>query len=493
MALPPALYNEGAAIFDSRPYLQFYQQQLARKQAKEDALDNYFRDLGKNVTPTGMRNQDIPNLTAKTNEWRQFYAQNKDRITNPRLDGGKAYSEYMSRYQDQLAHIEQSKRALKTTDELNKTRLNPQTSFILDDPNIVDKIKSHDLPIGDQNRQDIDIATLAVPPKPWDIKDKEAYSKYLTAGLQYDELPGKTQYLGNFKIQTPVSKQYSDENLRVIGSRAASAYDSDRALQFQTNRLMKDVMNNQGLHDQLNSTYKKLYGKDIETPQELLAAQAIQSENRKSTEFKREDDKFGMSKALEAIRFGHQKQLKKSDQDAANNWVVNFMGQRIGAAKSGQPTPIPNPDNPIGVTMAYEISPDAVMMKGLARNNQEPDRVYVTADNKIMPVFYKYQEDHDEKGKKIGVSIKTDASGNPEMDKDLSKPMDLDQAYLSLGYRGETKKKLGETMSGVYDQSAPKQQTKYNLEGKTYSHAQLNAMGYSDAEIEQAKKAGIIK
>lgn len=448
-------YGGGAVVFDNRPFLQFYQQQLAQRQAKEAALDNYFRDLGKNVTPAGMRSQDVEGLTKKTNEWRQFYSQNKDAISNPRVDGGKAYTEYMARYQDQLAHIEQSKRALKTTDELNKTRLNPQSSYILDDPGIVEKIQVHDLPLGDPRRQDLDIATLAVPPKPWSIKDKEAYSKYLTSGLQYNETPGKTEYLPNFQTRTPITKEYSDENLRVIGQRAMSAYDTDRALQFQTNKLTRDVMNDEVLHNKLNNEFKKLYGKDIESPKELLAAQAILEENRKATEYKMGDDDFGRQKALEFIRFGHQKQLKKGEQDAADSWIVNFWNTRIGNAKSGQPTPLPDPNNPMTVKMSYEIQPDAVMMKGLARNNIEPDAVFVTNDNKIMPVFYKYGPPLGKDGKVMDgrekeVVVRTDENGNPEIDKDLSKPMDLDQAYLSLGYRGETKKKLAGTMSDVY-------------------------------------------
>src|SRR5690242_15509022 len=156
--LPTNIYSGGAVVLNTQPLATMYQQYAAHRQAKEDALDNYFRDLGKNITPAGMRSQDVPGLTQKTNQWQQFYQQNKSAILNPRLDNGKAYSEYMSRYQDQLAYIQQSKDALKTTDELNKTRLNPQTSFILDDPTIIDQIHQHDLPIGDPNRKEINLA-----------------------------------------------------------------------------------------------------------------------------------------------------------------------------------------------------------------------------------------------------------------------------------------------------------------------------------------------
>jgi hypothetical protein len=443
-------YQVGAVVFDNKPYLQFHQQQLAQRRAKEAALDNYFRDLGKNITPAGMRNQDVEGLTKRTNEWRQFYVQNKDAISNPRLDGGKAYTEYMSRYQDQLGYIDKSKNRLKVTDELGKLRLDPNRSFMLDDPTLMDKAHTHDLPLDDPNSKDLNLMEISSPPKPWGIKDKEAYSKYLTSGLQYNETPGKTEYLPNFQTRTPITKQYSDENLRVIGQRAMSAYDTDRALQFQTNKLTRDILNDPELHDQLNKSFKRIYGKDIETPKELLAAQAITEENRKSTEFKMGDDDYGRQKALEAIRFGHQKELKKGEQQAADNWIVNFWNTRINNAKSGQPTPLPDPNNPLTIKMSYEIQPDAVMMKGLSRNNIEPDAVFVTTDNKIMPVFYKYQDDYNENGKKVGTSVKTDANGNPEIDATLSRAMDIDQAYLSLGYRGETKKQLSETMQGAY-------------------------------------------
>lgn len=491
--LPSNVYSGGAVTFNTQPLATMYLQFAAQRKAKEDALDNYFRDLNKNVTPAGMRSQDIPGLTKKTNEWQQFYQQNKSAILNPRLDNGKAYSEYMGRYQDQLAHIQQSKDALKTIDELNKTRLNPQTSFILDDPTIIDQIHQHDLPIGDPNRRDINLATLVVPPKPWDIKDREAYAKYRTQGLAVDEIPGKTQFLPGFKTLTPITKQYSDNNLMVIGERGKSLYDTDRGLQAETNRLMKQIESDPAHQQQLNNVYRRIYGKDIETPRELRAAQDILEESKKSIEYKQGEDVFGREKAMEAIRFGHQKELKKSDQAAADSWIDNFWKTRITNAKSGEPTPLFDPNKALGKTFAHEIVGDPVMMKALSRNGVEPNQVFVTSDNKIYPVFYEYKEDYDANGKKIGVSVKKDNEGKPSIDWEVSKPMDLDQAYLAMGYKGETKKQLSGTMGGTYKEPSGKSNSKYTLDGKTYTHKQLNDMGYDDNEIEQAKKAGLIK
>ncbi len=442
-------YQVGAVVADNRPFLQFYQQQLAQRQAKESALDNYFRDLGKNVTPTGMRAQDVEGLTNKTNEWRQFYAQNKDAISNPRADGGKAYTEYMARYQDQLGHIEQSKRALKTTDELNKTRLNPNASYILDDPSIVDKIHAHDLPLGDPRRQDLDIATLAVPPKPWGIKDKEAYNKYLTSGLQYNEVPGQTEYLPGFKTKTPVIKQFSEDNMRVIGQRAMGAYETDRALQTQGNHLMKNLMNDQASYDQLNNIYKKLYNKDIEQPQEALAAQAILDHSTKATEYKLGDDTFGKEKALMAMRqmnakelIDYKKKVDPNDTEMNNVWYQTYLDDVINTAKqSGEKHHVYTNK---GRTVAYYnmIKPDPFLMKSFQRGKSEPDRLGVTESGEIIPIFFKY------KSEKEGGGIE-ELNGKPVIDTDYSQPLSYNQALVNLGYRGSTKKQLKEDQGKI--------------------------------------------
>lgn len=484
-------YSAGAVVIDQRPMMQMFQQEMLRKQARMDAMDNYFRDLSKNITPAGMRSQDVPGLTKKTNDWQQFYQQNKSSILNPRLDNGKAYSEYMSRYQDMLGHIQQSKDALKTTDELNKVRLNPQSSFILDDPTIIDQIHKHDLPLGDPNRKELNLATIAVPPKPWDVKDLEAHSKYLTNGLTQNKIPGATQFLPGFKTRTPIMSQFSDENLKAIGERSAMAYDMDRSLQFETNKAMKQLQNDPARQQQLNSEFHRLYGRNITTPKELRQAIDILGENKKAIEYKEGEDTYGRELALERVRFGHQKELKQTE----NDWIPKYFNERIELARQGQPTPMPDPSNALGIKMAHEIPVDALTAKAFEKNGKMPDRLYVTTDNKIWPVYFERYDDVDEKGKKTGSkSIYLDENKNPIFDKELSKPMDIDQAYLSLGYKGETKKNLGVTMKNALNSNIQQPSTKtYKLDGKSYTHDQLRKLGYTEDKIKTYIDAGILK
>jgi hypothetical protein len=447
-------YQVGAVVVDNKPFLQFYQQQLAQRQAKESALDNYFRDLGKNITPSGMRNQDVEGLTKRTNEWRQFYSQNKDAILNPRADGGKAYTEYMSRFQDQLGYIDRSKNRLKTTDELGKLKLDPNRSYMLDDPTLIDKMHAHDLPLDDPTGKDLNLMEMATPPKPWSIKDQAAHSAYLTHQLDADKIPGQTQNLGGFKTMTPITHQFSNENLKVIGERSGNAYDMDRSLQFETAKLAKQVENDPARHDQLNSTFYRLYGHDMQTPRDMRIAQDILNENKKSIEYKPGEDDYGKQIALENLRFGHQRQLKKGDQDAADNWIVNYWNQRFNDVSSDKPKAfaLPDPNHPLTMktTLARQLNPDQIMMEALKKSGAYPDEVYVTDNQKLLPVFYKYKNIVNDKGKVIGTEVEKDNAGNEVVDDKLTKPLNMDQAYLSMGYRGQTKKELGGTMQGVY-------------------------------------------
>lgn len=486
----------GAVVLDQRPFLQFYERQMAREQAKNDALENYFKGLDKNITSAGMRSQDVPTLLQKNRDWQEHYMQNKAAILNPKLDNGAAYNKYMSGYQDQMALTNESKQAYKNKEELGKMKFNKDFSYVFDDPDIINKIASDDLPIGHPQRQPFDMTTATLPPKLIGTKEKEEFSKYILGDVKPDKIPGTPLNIGNFQTQTPITHQYSEQNKKIFGDRAADVYDTDRNWRANAVQTFKEVQHNPVLHDQLNAIHKRYYGTDVDNPRDAFVAKTILDHDIRTMEYQKGEDIFGREKAMEAIRFGHQKQLKKGEQEAADNWIDNYWKTRISDAKLGQPKSLSDPDSPLTIKMGYEIKPDAVMMKGLARNNVEPDAVFVTSDNKIMPVFYKYKELFDDKtGKKIGTTIDTDANGNIQYDSDLSKPMDLDQAYLSLGYRGQTKKELGGTMTGAYQgqkETKTPSTRKYDIDGKTYTHDQLRKL-YSEEKIKEYLDAGIIK
>lgn len=495
-------WSAGAVVFDQRPFQAFYERQMARRQAKEDALDNYFKDLNKNLTSTGMRAQDVPSLLRKQGAQQEFFIQNKSAILNPTMDNGDAYTRYMAGHQDAMATINESKAEAKKDQELAKLRFNPEAKHIFDDPKFIEDKQLDDLPIDDPRRKRFDLMTNALPPKPIDVKELDAYNKYLVGGIQFDKVPGQTENIGGFKTRTPIYTQYSPQNQMKIGSNAANAYDTDKRWRLEAVKFFDEITHNPGELDRYNKVYQSLYGSEIDNPREAWIAKGIADNNMKATEYKEGKDekalldyKFAQDKVMEGIRFGHQKQLKKEDQNAVDNWIVNYWGQRFADAKSKEPVPLPGPKTPtLTYKMGYQLDPDQVMSEALKKNGVYADEVFITGKNKILPVYYKREKVYYEDGKLAGTEIIEDENGNPVVDEILSRPMELDQAYLSMGYRGQTKKDLGGTMTGAYQggQKEIKSDRKYNINGKTYSHDQLLKM-YPEEKIKEYIEAGIIK
>lgn len=446
-------WSAGAVVFDQRPYQAFYERQMARQQAKEDALENYFKDLGKNVTSAGMRSQDVPTLLQKNKEWQQFYQQNKGAILNPKLDNGKAYSEYMNRYQDQIGLTNESKQALKATEEIGKMSFNPQMAYVKDDPTFMDQIAKHELPIGDPNRVGINLATLTAPPKPIEVKEWDAYQKYLTGNVPHDKIPGQTENLPGFKTRTPIMTQYSPENQMVIGQHAMNAYDTDKRWRNEANKVFKDLMHNPDMYEQYNSLHKRLYGNDIDTPKEAWAAKGILDNNMKATEFKDGVDDLGRDLFMQRIRHAdakdlirYKKEIDPDDKEANNVWYQSYLDKVIDQAKQSGERHHVYTSKGKSVTYYNMIKPDQFLMKAFSRRGSEPDRLGVTESGDIIPIFFKYD------GKKNLLKV-----GNaPEVDPDDSQPMTYEQALVNLGYRGSTKKQLREDQTKIQSRGKSK-------------------------------------
>lgn len=174
------------------------------------------------------------------------------------------------------------------------------------------------------------------------------------------------------------------------------------------------------------------------------------------------DLNWARDKVMEGIKFGHAKKLKEGEQKAVDNWIAGYWDKRISDAKAGPPFAYQDANTidekgiiegtkgaVVGTKVAHQIQLDGVAAKALARNGVEPSELYVMQDGNLLPIFYEYQQNY-ENGKKTDVTIKRDAKGNPVQDKEYSKPITMDQAYLAMGYRGQTKKELGGTMSSTY-------------------------------------------
>jgi hypothetical protein len=463
-AIPSGLYSEGAVVFDTQPFANLYNQFIARKQAKDEALDNYFRDFGKNITPAGMRNQDIPVLTSKNNEWRQFYQQNKNAIMNPRLDGGKAYSEYMSRYQDQLQTIQQSKNAADITKEIGRVRADPKKAELISEDTF-NLMALHDKPLNDPEHKTFDLNSLTFKPPAFDAKMREGVYKALTSGMTPSKIAGTPQSIGNFQLKIPYTQEFSEQDLQAIGNRAKAFADSDRSIKnYAEKELLPSVINDPIKFEELNKVYKQVYGKDAVSGQDLFAAQSILDLNRKSVEEKIEPDVFGRQKAMEAIRHANAKSLAEfkkkidpNDTEMNNTWVESYMQQLADQAKKSGRFEYKYKDG--RRVYEYDIPIDPVLGKALAEGNVTPDAVRVDENGNFRRIFYQRYGKDEKEGKQEG-DIK-EVNGRIAVDDVISgKKLTPEQVALALGYRGQTKKQLAETMQSVLKGVQSKQETK---------------------------------
>lgn len=412
--IPGGIYSGGAVVVNSEPIAQMYEQYTQRAMARDQALDNYFRDLNKTVNPAGMRNQDIPAYIQKQKDWNQFYMQNKQAIKNPRLDNGKAYSEYQGRYNDMINHIDQSKNAAKMSDELSKARLNPQLGYIFDDNEVMDKIHQHDLPLTDPNHKNLSIAELAIQPKPLSVKDMEDLNKTWTTGIKpVDTVTGTKVDPTTLDTITSYKRNYSTEDLQAVGNRAKYSYQLNRSLRSTTD---KNLLNSPDA-PQLNELYKSVYGKNAESPADLLAAQAIQNVQTQSTYDKRTPGSFEAKRRLEQLKQLNRNELidrrhtySQGDKQMDDVWVDTYANKLINDANKSDFQTFK-----IGGQDFYEkpVSLDPVVAKALARGGVEPDMVTVGKNNSIRGIYYSYDKN------------KTLANGKPNPD--YGKPLGIDE------------------------------------------------------------------
>jgi hypothetical protein len=202
-------------------------------------------------------------------------------------------------------------------------------------------------------------------------------------------------------------------------------------------------------------------------------------------------------KRMEAIQHSNaeglirlRKELNPSDTEENNSWVENYLDKVISEAKANPQAAheIYRGKNYNG--KVHEIPQDSVIEKaftrGAGKDARTPDKLYATDDGRVFPVFYKYKKD-----KNGETALDTNAAGHPLIDEDYGGPLSMDQAKLALGYRGQTKKQLAGTMSGAAPKTNPSR--KYQYDGRPITHKQLNDMGYTDDEINDYIKKGLIK
>lgn len=491
----PAIYSGGAVEFDSTPTVNLANQIMNRQMAKSEALEQHYQNQFKNVNSAGMRTQDIPQFTAKVNEWQQFYQQNKKAIRNPRLDGGKAASEFQARMQDAAALTQQSKNEQKKYEDLVPLLRDPEKRSRIPE-SFLQGLAAHELPLGDPNRKSLDLSTLNFDAKPFDVTMQQKYLQGAQQGLKMDEqITGVTTDPKSFMQTVTTTSSLGPEAKGAIQSRAAGAYVSDPSFKS----FIDEQATNPNMVKQYNEIYKKAYGKDISTPEDLAAAWTLNSIQDNITKQKSEADWKARQDYLQGQRvalLNKRLAAEKSGKSEQDGWINEYVGVLKEQSMGGRPIQYKYKDGRIDEE--YDIPMDATLAKMLQRGTGssavQPDFLrYNPKTGKFRPLFGEYEtvKVKQSDGSISEVSrLKKTPNGKIAVDEELSQPISESQLVLALGGRVTPTQRTIEMKKSLQNNGGDKSEFKIN--GKSYNRKQLNDMGYDDDEIEQFIKTGVI-
>lgn len=262
-------YAGGAVIFDSSPYANLYIQQVQREAAKDEALDKYFQEWGKSINPAGMRNQDTQDLLNLVNQSRDFYFQNKKAIKNPALDGGRAYSEYMSKQKEAMGLVNSSKQIAQKEDLINRNILAARQKGLPITDRVVMDLDAFRQPLRSQNWRDFNPDNLDFQPKPFDFA---RFTKDIYGDTKLSEkIAGEKKVPESFEKITTFETFLDDNELPKVESRAVAAYRSSPSVK----EFIDGLSQNQAEVSKLNTLYRNKYGKNISTPEDVAVSFAL--------------------------------------------------------------------------------------------------------------------------------------------------------------------------------------------------------------------------
>lgn len=316
--LPSGLYSGFTEVLDSRPTMNMVNQNRLRKQAKEDALDEYDKRRINNVNPTGVRDVDRQGFDQRLEKVQLFYNQNKDKI---RKGGTPESYEYEKLFRDVGSYINESKERTAKQDaamKLYQDRLK-QDGRIPDDfikelginDEGIDKIITFDKVSGEPIRSSsFDLKKWLSQPKPF---NQQTYLKNFS---DIKRVAGKPRYEnveGNPLKQTEIIEEGFDEGgKQVIAARAADKYQNSYS--FSEN--VKEAINDPISRKKLEDVFKNEYGTNPIQPEDYATAYTMELLQPKIAKTKVVDNKEEVMKRNQAFQkemtqIRHQNSLQR--------------------------------------------------------------------------------------------------------------------------------------------------------------------------------------
>ena len=436
----PRLYTGGNVVFDTSPTVEYAQRLQAKKQAKQEALSQYFNDLQSKINTAGARNVDINDpetgegIQKDIDNWKNEWKANKDNI----LKGGEASAKSMSQYQEILRKIQRSKDAAKFQLEMGKGVA--EGKFDPDDDDIKTVMANVDKSIYNKSHYKQD----GVSPYGWqDLSpavpkfDAIKQNQLLTAargGMQPGEKineSGKRSDPTTGKVFVPYELRFSPDQIKTTADNFSKMILGDKSAMKYYKKLSEDV----DQLDDLNKALQSVYGSRVfvTDAQSAAAADAIlrsqlpvKTGEKDYTDVEaqraRQMEDFKKRQAIQDSyakgRMNYAKALKQEAGGEGDDelWLDNYLDNVVTEAANKRVS------LPFFKQKIFKLQLDPTLARGLERNGIEPEELLYDEKTKTYkPVYYTY----DDKGNRVEY-------------KEISQPLTKEQLKLALGVKSIT-------------------------------------------------------
>lgn len=334
---PSNLYSGEAERFNSQPSVNMAVNLMAKRQAREDALDKHYSDLPNTINDKGVRDADIPVLHQKIGEIQQYYMQHKDQIkkgTTP-----EAYN-YSKMFRDASAIPQESINRTKTSAKIAQLRGNSKYNYIFNDPTFIDKVAAHEKSVLDPDSKAINFDQLTLPPEPVNYPK---FIKEIGGDLKYNlGTPQVTQHPTEkgLKVET-ITPELGNDAKEVLKTRAIVSLHNNPSFAMDVDKLETDPTS----MVKMNELYKKNFGKPIPLNQnggfdknELATAYAlsllpppqVKSRNIPNDEYKRQQslaDRKELMRLNSALIEGRTRRNPLNGLTYNNGNVLDIIGE----------------------------------------------------------------------------------------------------------------------------------------------------------------------
>jgi len=307
----PGLYQAGNVKFDATPTVNLYAQLMQRKQAKEEALDEYDRQRLTNINDKGVRDRDREGFDNRINNIRTYYNQNKDKI---RKAGTAEAYEYEKMFRDVSSYVNQSKeRTAKQDAAINFYQEKLKQDGVVPDDYMTD-LEINDRGIDEQGSQSFDLKKWLSMPKPY---DREKSNKPYNSIKRVPGQPFTEPISGNkLRVNEVVEEKFDKAGLEQIQFMAANDFENSYSFREEVKKEFSDPVK----RVEMAKTFKQINGVDPASMDDYAFAYKMQElqpvvrkvkqiDNKEAVMDKAANIALSRQKIMEAIKQGNRKEL----------------------------------------------------------------------------------------------------------------------------------------------------------------------------------------